>query len=72
MLDLPTVSFLKLKGKFCGYTRFGYYENFRLGKDIFTIIDGVSNGKYWTYVERYKDKPTALVKGFDPISGNAL
>lgn len=72
MLDLPTVSFLKLKGKFCGYTQLGYYENFRLGKDIFTLIDGVSHGKYWVYVEKYKGKPTSLLKGFDPISGNAL
>lgn len=75
MLDLPSKDLLKQKGIFAGYwlgDYAQYYECFKLGKDIYALIDGVKNKKYFVYVERYLGKPQSLIRGLDAIDGSIL
>lgn len=74
-LEIPSVEFLKQKGKFFGYADEGYYELWRLGKLLYMIVDGFNFNKewpegYWRYVELYKHRPNERFwAGFHPFDG---
>lgn len=67
---VPTVQQLKSGGRFIGYTaNGGLYECFSWYKQNWCIVDGVSNGKYYTYVELYKGKISDLCQSLHPVDG---
>jgi len=75
--EVPTVRELKRRGKFFGYRLPGFYETWRIGKILYSIIDGVSKdskgkNKHWEYVELCDSIDEKFYAGFHPHDGTPL
>lgn len=73
--EIPTPRYLRTSGKFHSYILPGHYEVWRLGKFLYTIVDGVSKNsegefKHWEYVESLEQgKEQKYYAGFHPFDG---
>lgn len=71
---VPTVRELRKRGKFFGYILPGHYEIWRIGKALYTVIDGACKRdgqyKHWEYVELHKPRQEQIYyAGFHPHDG---
>ena len=68
--SMPSVEFLRTKGKFHSYILPGHYEVWRIGKVLYVIVDGVKSGHHFQYVELHKpSEDQKYYAGFHPLDG---